>query len=230
MTKAIPVSGGIWLKNCSMASRPPAEAPMPIMGNPADLFIGSESAGAFDNAGEGFVRRGSVKDSGLSETGGVLSDVHSIWPRRSKAPVSVEARPMSFPRLWSYPAFITPDSPKGDYMLILAHILIGLLSFIFAVRDPNCGIDSGRAAYLPGRLRGRGAFTHPGHAPPRLQARRPKTALRLVEWERIKGEGESTDAQATDGNLLRLIPRPCNPYLSVFGSTDVIGAVPIFCD
>ena len=28
-TKAIPLSGGIWEKNCSNASSPPAEAPMP---------------------------------------------------------------------------------------------------------------------------------------------------------------------------------------------------------
>src|SRR5689334_8544818 len=31
--KAIPVSGGICTKNCSNASRPPAEAPIPTTGN-----------------------------------------------------------------------------------------------------------------------------------------------------------------------------------------------------
>ena len=35
---AIPLSGGTWRKNCSNASRPPAEAPMPMMGNPAACF------------------------------------------------------------------------------------------------------------------------------------------------------------------------------------------------
>ena len=31
MTKAMPLSGGILLKNCSRASNPPAEAPIPTM-------------------------------------------------------------------------------------------------------------------------------------------------------------------------------------------------------
>src|ERR1017187_8313385 len=34
-TKAMPQAGGRWRKNCTKASRPPAEAPMPTMGNPA---------------------------------------------------------------------------------------------------------------------------------------------------------------------------------------------------
>jgi len=32
MKKARPEAGGTWLKNCSSASRPPADAPMPTMG------------------------------------------------------------------------------------------------------------------------------------------------------------------------------------------------------
>ena len=36
-TKAIPLSGGIWEKNCSNASSPPAEAPMPTTKKPFSL-------------------------------------------------------------------------------------------------------------------------------------------------------------------------------------------------
>jgi hypothetical protein len=37
--KAMPLSGGIWEKNCSNALNPPAEAPIPTMGR----FFGSFS-------------------------------------------------------------------------------------------------------------------------------------------------------------------------------------------
>src|SRR3989304_10276672 len=43
-TKAIPLSGGIWEKNCSNASSPPAEAPIPTIKKPFSLFAAEGDA------------------------------------------------------------------------------------------------------------------------------------------------------------------------------------------
>ena len=49
----MPVSGGVWVKNCSKASNPPAEAPMPTMGKGALVSRTGTSFSDFGDPGSG---------------------------------------------------------------------------------------------------------------------------------------------------------------------------------
>jgi len=54
-TKAMSLSGGVWEKNSSSASRPPADAPRPTMGKEVSAFFVFLVAGFFLEAGEVFL-------------------------------------------------------------------------------------------------------------------------------------------------------------------------------
>jgi hypothetical protein len=103
MTKAMPLFAGTRDRNCSKASNPPAEAPMPTMGNPAvaGLAGGTEVSEGATLAG---LRRRISKDfffmrfsPALPESGGM----DGITPpdRDANAPLSglVDSTEISFP-------------------------------------------------------------------------------------------------------------------------------------
>ena len=64
MTNAMPLGEGTFFKNCSMASSPPADAPMPTMGN-APAAAGTGLSGSLADFGFFDAPKGLDKDAAL---------------------------------------------------------------------------------------------------------------------------------------------------------------------